>query len=110
MQEFEITRIASDDVLLIGLKKILQCEGACLWRHLAGGVSGDVEEGIARVARDIVLDLMDKRRNEIDGLMDSGKLVEQFHHAVVILERVQANPGQAIAPGDQVLVKRLMLV
>ena len=42
--------------------------------------------------------------------MDVGKLVQQFDHAVVVLERVQARPRQTIFARDQILVERLVLV
>ena len=38
------------------------------------------------------------------------KLVQQLHHPVVIFQRVQPRPGQAILPRHQVFIKRLMLV
>jgi hypothetical protein len=42
--------------------------------------------------------------------MDVGKLVQQLHHAVVIFQAVQPHPWQTVFSGEQVLVKRLMLV
>jgi hypothetical protein len=43
-------------------------------------------------------------------LVDVGKLIQQLDHPIVVFEGVQAYPGKAIFSGDQVLVKRLMLV
>jgi hypothetical protein len=42
--------------------------------------------------------------------VNAGEFIQQFHHAVVVLERMQPNPGQSVLARDQVLVKRLMLV
>ena len=42
--------------------------------------------------------------------MDIRELVQQLHHAVIILERVQPHPRQAVFSGDQVLIERLMLM
>ena len=42
--------------------------------------------------------------------MDFGELIQQLDHTVVVFERVQANPGQAVFTRDQIFVERLMLV
>jgi hypothetical protein len=42
--------------------------------------------------------------------VDVRKLIQQLDHPIVVFEGVQAYPGKAIFSGDQVLVKRLMLV
>ena len=42
--------------------------------------------------------------------MNVGKLIQQFHHAVVVLERVQSHPWQTVFTANQVLVKRLVLM
>jgi hypothetical protein len=58
----------------------------------------------------VILDLSDQRRHQIEGLMDVGEFVQQLDHAVVVFERMQAHPGQAVLSGDQILVERLMLM
>jgi hypothetical protein len=42
--------------------------------------------------------------------VDVGKLLQQSDHAVVVLEGVHTHPRQAVLTGDQIFVKRLMLV
>ena len=42
--------------------------------------------------------------------MDGGKLVQQFDHAVIVFESVQTYPGQTVFAGNQILVKRLVLM
>jgi hypothetical protein len=39
-----------------------------------------------------------------------GKLVQQLHHPVVVFQRVQAHPRQAIFACNQVFIKGLVLV
>ena len=38
------------------------------------------------------------------------KLVQQFHHPVVVFQRVEARPGQAILSRHQIFIERLVLV
>ena len=42
--------------------------------------------------------------------MDVGKLIQQLYHPIVVFEGMQTYPGKAVFSGDQVLIKRLMLV
>jgi len=67
-------------------------------------------KGILRRSGHVVLDLRNERRHQVEGLVDVRELVQQLHHAVIILERVQARPGQAVLGGHQVLVVGLVHV
>ena len=69
-----------------------------------------IKKWIVRVARDVILNLGHQRRNKVEVLMDLGKLVQQLHHSVVVLEGVQPDPGKAILAGDHVFVERLVHV
>src|SRR6266850_978860 len=40
--------------------------------------------------------------------MDVREFIQQFHHAVIILECMHAHPGQTVLAGHQVLVEGLM--
>src|ERR1017187_2449393 len=42
--------------------------------------------------------------------MDLRELIQQFHHAVVVFERVEPDPGEAILARDHVFVERLVHV
>src|SRR5579871_6722850 len=42
--------------------------------------------------------------------MNFRELIQQFHHAVVVLERVQTHPRQAVFTRYQILVERLVLM
>ena len=63
-----------------------------------------------RRAGNIVLKLRDQGRHQVKRLVQPRKFIQQFHHAVIILERVQTHPGQAVFATDQVLVIRLVHV
>ncbi len=42
--------------------------------------------------------------------MNIREFVQQFDHPVVVFQRVQAHPGQTVLAGNQILVKRLVLM
>src|SRR4051812_43129130 len=102
--------ITSDEMGWVGLKQILQRETAFVRREVFRRFGGDLEEWIAGRACDVILNLRDQRRDEVESLVNVGKFIQQFHHSVVVLERMQPDPGQPVLAGDQVFVKRLMLV
>jgi len=88
----------------------LQGKLSLLQGQVLGWLGRNFEKRILRRPRHIILNLRDERRHQIEVLVDVGKLIQQLHHAVVILERVQAHPRQAIFTGHQILVERLVLV
>src|SRR5271166_1894806 len=63
-----------------------------------------------RLPGNIILDLGDQRRNEVEVLMDMGKLVQEFHHPIVVLEGMEPDPREPILARDHVLVKGLVHV
>ena len=94
----------------IRLKQVLQREPALFRRQILGRLRSHLQKRILRGARNIILNLRDQRWHQVEGLMDVGKLVQQFHHAVIVFQRMQAHPRQAIFACDQILVKGLVLV
>ena len=108
--QLPVARIASNQVCRIGLEQILQRETTLVGSQVFCRFGGNLKERVASRAGHVVLYLRDQRRDKIEGLVNVGKLVQQFDHAVVVLERMQPHPGQPVLAGDQVLVKRLMLV
>src|SRR6185295_11641245 len=55
-------------------------------------------------------DLRHHGRNQIERLVYLGEFVQHADHAGVILQGVQARPGQFILAGPQILVERLVHV
>ena len=108
--QFVVSRITPDHVHRIRLEQVLQREAPFVRRQIRRRLRGHLAETDPGGSGDIILYLRDQRRNQIEGLMDIGKFVQQLHHAVIILQGVEAHPGQAVLAGDQVLVKRLVLV
>ena len=65
---------------------------------------------VARFSRGIFSHLLHHGGHQVKRLVHFRKLLEDAHHAVVVLERVQARPGQIVFAGDQVLIKGLVHV
>ena len=63
-----------------------------------------------RCSTNVILNLRYQRWDEVESLVNIGKLIQQFHHAVVIFQRMQTNPGKTIFTRNQIFIKRLMLV
>jgi hypothetical protein len=92
------------------LKQILQREPPLLFRQFPGGLAGHLQKRILGLARNIILNLRNQRRHQIERLMHLRELVQQLHHPVVVFQSMQARPGQTILPRHQVFVERLVLM
>ncbi len=110
LPQLAIPRITPDDIRGIRLKQILQREPPFRLRQVLRGLRHHLQKRILRLARNVFLNLRDQRRHQIERLVHLWELVQQFHHSVVILQRMQPRPGQAILPRHQVLIERLVLV
>src|SRR5207249_5829837 len=89
LPELAVTRIAAYHVNRIGLEKILQSEAALFGSKIFRRLGGHLQKGIVRGSGYVVLDLGNQRRNQIEGLVDIGKFVQQLDHAVIIFEGMQ---------------------
>ena len=87
-----------------------QQELAIVIGQALGGLERHLQKRIDRLARRIFGHLHHHRRHQVEGLADVGKLLQHLDHAVVVLERVHARPGQLVLARDQVLIKRLVHV
>ena len=83
-------------------------KGALYKFHIESRSHG--EKRILRRSRNVILNLRDQRGHQIEVLVNIGKLVQQLHHPVIILERVQPRPRQTVFARHQILVKRLVLM
>ena len=73
-------------------------------------LGGHTQKGILRRARHVILNLRDQRRHQVEVLVHVGKLIQQFHHAVIVFQGMQPHPRQAVLAGDQILVQGLVLM
>ena len=78
--------------------------------QIGGRLEAQLEIPIARAARGKRLELHEQRRHEVERDLDAGKLPEQRHHAVVVLQGVQPDPRQDVLARGQVFVKGLVHV
>jgi hypothetical protein len=108
--QLAITRIAPNHMYWIRLKQVLQREPTLIGFKVCGRFRGNPEKGIFGRSRNIVLDLPNQGRDQVERLMNPGELIEEFDHPVVVLQSVKPDPRQAILAGDQVFVKGLMLM
>jgi hypothetical protein len=110
LPQLAVPRITSDQILRVRLKQVLQRKPALFIRKILGRLGRDIQERIQRRPGNIILYLDHQRRHKIEVLMNLRKLIQQLHHSVIVFERVQSRPRQAILAGDQVFIKRLVLM
>ena len=110
LPQFAIPRIAPNHILRIRLKQILQRKAPLLQRQIFRRLGRHSQKRILRRPVNIILNLHHQRRHQVEVLMNIGKFVQQLHHPVVVLERVQPRPRQTIFARDQILIKRLVLM
>ena len=108
--QFLIARVTAYQMDWVGLEQILQCEMTLVECEVVGRLGRHLQERVLGCPSYIILNLQDKRRNQIEILVDVGELVQQLDHSVIIFERVQPDPGKAIFACNQVFIKRLVLV
>jgi len=97
-------------VLALGVEEVLEDEIDIEVVQFGGRLETQVEEPVARLVGGERFELHQQRRHQIEGHLDAGKLAQQRHHAVVVLQRVQADPRQDVLPRDEVFVVRLVHV
>ena len=78
-------------------------------RSAAGFRLSSSARSCALVPRERV-ELHEQRRHEVECDLHAGKLTEQRHHPVVVLDRVQADPREDVLSRYEVLIERLVHV
>jgi hypothetical protein len=75
---------------------------------------GEVQRAIRGAVRGVVLDLPEQHGRQVDGHVDARVILEQCGHPVVVAQRVEPDPGEAVRPAPplatKILVEGLMLV
>ena len=77
---------------------------------VAGAARADDQVPIVGTVVSKRLDLDEQRWTEIERHPDLRELLEDCHHAAVVLQRVHAHPRQDVLAGREVLVERLVHV
>ena len=92
------------------VKEVLQDEGHVLLGELRGRLQAQVEVPVVRAVGGEGLELHQERRNQVERHPDGRKFAQQRDHPVVVLQGVEANPGEDVLAGDQIFVVRLVHV
>ena len=71
---------------------------------------GYFEKFILSFALCVIVELDEKRGDEIKIGFDGWKFIQKRHHVVIVFGRMQPDPRELVAIGQSILVKRLMLV
>ena len=104
-----IPLVRADHAVDVGHEEIVQQVDNVFRVHSIGRHPRDVEMAIASSVR-VREELYEQAGNEVDRAAELGHLFEVQGHAVVVLGRVQADPGHQRLAADVVRVVRLMLV
>ena len=94
----------------IRLKQVLQSKAAFVGGEIFRRLGCHGKKWIVRRPSHVILNLRNQRRDEVESLVNIGKLIQQLDHAVVVFEGVQADPRQTVLTRYQIFVVGLMLV
>ena len=109
-QQLAVPRVRVDHVLALGVEEVLQDEVDVAAVEVDGRLQAQLQETVAGAPLGKGLELHEQRRHQVEGHPNVRELAQQRHHAVVVLQRVQADPRQDVLAGRQVLVIRLVHV
>ena len=109
-QELGVARIDVDHPLPLRVKETLEDEVDIVLVELGGRFHAQLQRPVAGAVRGKRLQLHQQRRHEVERHAHGGKLAQDRHHAVIILQGVQPHPRQDVLPGDEILVIRLVHV
>ena len=109
-EQFGVARKRIDHARPMRVEELLDTEHAFLVGEPIGRLEPDLEMAIAGIIARKRLDLHEQRGNQIEGQPDGGELLQERHHAPVVLGGVQTDPRQNMLTCDQVLIKGLMHV
>ena len=93
LPQLTVPRIASDYVHRIRLKQILQRKPPLVLRQIFRGLARNLQKRVLSLARTIILNLRDQRGHQIERLVHLWELVQQLHHAVIVLQCMETRPG-----------------
>jgi hypothetical protein len=92
------------------VERVGQQEPLVVVGEIGGGLQPERERAIAGAILGERFELHDQRRHHVEGDAHVGKLPQQRHHAVVVLQPMQPDPGEDVFAGHQILVERLVHV
>ena len=95
-------------MVAIGLKPAPEQNGLVLGSQLFRRTECQSEPRLVEVATGVLTELCGERGYDVDRGVDAWKFFKHAHHPPIVLDRVQAGPGQHVRPGGRVAILRLM--
>src|SRR2546430_3180556 len=105
-----MARIHVDHPLALRVEEVVEDEFDVGGLQIDGRLEAQLEIPVAGAAGGKRLQLNQQRGHEVEGDPDLGKLLQERHHAVVILQRVQPDPRQEMLASGQIFVEGLVHV
>ncbi len=99
-----------DQVVAIGVEEMLSNKALFGVVELLLRLEGHAQVRIKSRPRNIILQLQNQRRHQVDRLVQLGIALEQKHQIQVVFGAVEPDPRQAILASNAAFVERLMLV
>ena len=109
-QQFGVTRVDVDHPLALRVEEVFDDELDVVLVEIDGGLQAQFERPIPGAIAGKGFELDQQRRHQIERHPDVGKLAQDRHHAVIVLQRVKAHPRQDVLPRHEVFVVRLVHV
>ena len=93
----------------LGVEEPLHDVDAIVRGPIADRLERELEVAV-QGAVDVVLDLLEQRRHQIESLMDARVLAQDGHHVEVVLDPVQPYPRHEVPAGQPIFIERLVHV
>ncbi len=110
VQQFLIARVARQNLLPVHIEEALQDKALVFFGQLRGGLFSHHPIQVLGPVFQVILDLADEHRREIEGHMHVRVLAHQSAHVVIVLGAVHAHPRTGVDPVVVFIIQRLVLV
>ncbi len=110
VEQAPVAGIGFDHRIPVRHERVLEQKELIFERKSGRRFQRDREKRVGRAVADIVVDLLQKGRHKVEGLMDVRKIGQQRRHIIIILDAVHADPGKDIRSRKVVLIVRLVHV
>src|SRR5678815_814545 len=105
-----VTRIGGDQGAIRNAEEKIEHRKTLVVDEVTRRPAGKLERRVDGAPLDVIIELIQERRHQIDRKMKSCELPGQRRHIVVVLQPVQTNPGQGVPAISRVSVERLVLM
>jgi hypothetical protein len=109
-QQLGVSRVDVDHPLALRVEEVFDDELGVVLVEIGGRLQAQLEGPIPGAIAGKGFELDEQRRHQIERHPDVGKLAQNRHHAVIVLQRVETHPRQDVLAGHEVFVVRLVHV